>query len=68
MYFENYGLRKRWLDERLKNRLSEDPSTSNIVKGRNTVAFWTKVPLPYLLITVNIIQLEKVSFSTIKKS
>ena len=29
--------------------------------GSNTVAFWTTAPLPYLLITVKVIELEKVS-------
>ena len=31
--------------------------------GRNTVAIWTAAPLEYLLITVKVFALEKVSFS-----
>ena len=34
--------------------------------GRNTVAMSTTAPLPYLLITVCVITLEKVSFSHIE--
>ena len=30
MYFLNYRLRKKWLDECLKSRVPEDPSTDNI--------------------------------------
>ena len=30
MYFRNYRLQKRWLDEYLKNPVSEDPSISNM--------------------------------------
>ena len=33
MYFQNYGLPKRWFDKCLKNPVSEDPSTSNMVNG-----------------------------------
>ena len=31
--------------------------------GRNTVAIWIAAPLKYLLITVKVVALEKVSFS-----
>ena len=31
--------------------------------GRNTVAIWIEEPLQYLLITVKVVALEKVSFS-----
>ena len=31
--------------------------------GRNTVAIWVAAPLQYLLITVKVVTLEKVSFS-----
>ena len=31
--------------------------------GRNTVAIWMAAPLQYLLITVKVVPLEKVSFS-----
>ena len=33
MYIRNYGLRKRRLDQCLKNPVSEDPFTSNMVNG-----------------------------------
>ena len=33
MYFGNYGVCKRWLDKCVKNPVSEDPSTSNMVNG-----------------------------------
>ena len=33
MYFRNCGLRKRCLKKCLKNPVSEDPSTSNMVNG-----------------------------------
>ena len=35
MYFSNYGLRKTWLNKSLKSQLSDDPSTSDMVR-------WTK--------------------------
>ena len=33
MYFSTYALRKTWLEQCLKVPLSEDPATSNMVKG-----------------------------------
>ena len=33
MYFRNYGFRKRLLDKCLKSRVSEDPSTTNMING-----------------------------------
>ena len=33
MYFQNYVLRKTWLDQCLKSPVSEDPSKSNIVNA-----------------------------------
>ena len=33
MYFQNYGLRKTWLDQCLKSPGSEDPSKSNMVNA-----------------------------------
>ena len=33
MYFWTYGLRKTWLDKRLKSPVSEDPSKCNIVNA-----------------------------------
>ena len=35
IYFGTYGLGKTWLDKCLKNPVSEDPSTSNMVNGPN---------------------------------
>ena len=37
MYFRSYGLRKTWLDKCLKSPLSEDPSTSNMLKRAETL-------------------------------
>ena len=34
--------------------------------GRNSLATWMAAPLQYLLITVNVVALEKVSFSDTK--
>ena len=62
MYFRNYGLQKTWLDRCLKSLVSEDPSIGNMVNGP-TVEIWTTTTLSYLLITIKIIQLEKVSLS-----
>ena len=31
MYFQNFELRKKWVDKYLKTTVSEDPSTSNMV-------------------------------------
>ena len=33
MCYGTYGLRKTWLDKCLKSLVSEDPSTSNMLKG-----------------------------------
>ena len=33
MYFRSYGLAKRLLDKYLKSTISQDPSTSNMVKA-----------------------------------
>ena len=37
MYFRNYGLRNMWLNKPLKSPISEDPSTTNKIRGPNTV-------------------------------
>ena len=63
MFFGTYELRKAWLEKCLKNPDSEDPSTSNMVNGRNTVEIWTTAPSAYLLIPVKTITVEKVSVS-----
>ena len=52
MSFQNYGLRKRWLEKCLKNPISEDLWRDNMV---NTVSMSTTRPLAYLLITVRVI-------------
>ena len=61
MYFQNYVLRKTWLDQCLKSPVSEDPSKSNMVNGPKYVEIWMTAPLPYLLINVKAIDLDKVS-------
>ena len=61
--FWNLRTKKAWLDKCLKNPDSEDPSTSNMVNGRNTVEIWTTAPSAYLLIPVKTITVEKVSVS-----
>ena len=63
MYLRNYGLPKTWLDKYLKTHALDDPLTSNIVNGTNTVEIWTTAPLLDLLIIVKAIDLEKVSHS-----
>ena len=63
MYFRNDGLRKTWFDQRLKSTISEDPSKSNMENAPKSVEIWMKAPLPYLLISANAINLQKVSFS-----
>ena len=63
MYFWNYGLRKTWLDQRLKSAVSEDPLKSNMENAPKYVEIWMKARLPYLLITVKAINLEKGSVS-----
>ena len=60
MYFRNYRLRKTWLKKSLKSPLSEDPSTSNMLKGTHAVEISTTPPLPCVLITVKAIELEKI--------
>ena len=67
MYIRNYGLRNTWRNKCLKIPLSDNPSTSNMVKGPNTVEILTTLPLPYLLITVQEIDLEKISFSNMQR-
>ena len=37
MYLRNYGLPETWLDKYLKTHALDDPLTSNIVNGTNTV-------------------------------
>ena len=63
MYFWTYGIGKTWLDKYLKNPVSEDNSTTNMETRRNTAEIWMTEPLPYLLIPLKEIQVEKVSLS-----
>ena len=63
MYFWTYGIGKTWLDKCLKNPVSEDNSTTNMETRRNTAEIWMTEPLPYLLIPLKEIQVEKVSLS-----
>ena len=37
MYVSNYRARKTWLDNCLKSPVSEEPLTSNMINGPNTV-------------------------------
>ena len=63
MYFRYYGLWKTWLDQRLKSPVSEDPLKSNMENAPKSVEIWIKAPLPYLVIAVKAIDLQKVSVS-----
>ena len=63
MYFRNYGLRKTWLDQRLKRLISEDPLKSNMQNAPKCDEILMKAPLPYLLIAGKAIDLQKVSVS-----
>ena len=53
MNFSKHRLRKTCLNKCLKSRVLEDPII-------------TAAPLPYLLITMEVITLEKVSFSDVE--
>ena len=66
MYFGNYGLWNTWWNKCLTIPVSEDPSTSNTVRGLNNVEISTTPPLPYLLVTAQTIALEEISFSDIQ--
>ena len=66
MYFRNYRLKKTWLDQRQKIGVSEDPSTDDMANGSKQFCNLNEAPLQYLLISVNVVVLEKVSFSDIK--
>ena len=54
MYFRNNVLRKSWFDKCPESLVSKDAVP-------NTVEFCTTAPLSYLLITLQEIELEKVS-------
>ena len=61
MYSRKYWLPKMWLDQYLKSPDSEDPFKSNMENGPKYVEIWMTAPIPYLLINVKTIDLEKVS-------
>ena len=61
MYLRNYWLQKMCLEECLKSPVSEHPSKSNMVNGREYIEIWMTAPLPDLLINAKGIDLEKVS-------
>ena len=63
MYFRNYGLRKTWLDQCLKSPVSQDPAKSKIVNAPKYVEIWMTAPLPYILLHVEAIDLQKGSVS-----
>ena len=63
MYFRYYGARKTWLDQCLKCGVSRDPSESTMVNEPIIVDISMAAPSPYLLTTVNTIDLRKVSIS-----
>ena len=46
--------------------VSEDPSTDDMANGSKQFCNLNEAPLQYLLISVNVVVLEKVSFSDIK--
>ena len=63
MYFQKYQLRKISLDKCLKTVFQRTFRQTTSQMDRNTVALWMAEPLQYLLITVKVVALEKVSFS-----
>ena len=66
MYFRNYRLKKTWLDQRQKIGVSGDRSTDDMANGSKQFCNLNEAPLQYLLISVNVVVLEKVSFSDIQ--
>ena len=52
-----------WLDQCLKSPVSEDSSKGNMVNAPKYVEIWMTAALPYLLITLKAIDLQKVSVS-----
>ena len=55
-----------WLDKCLKIPVWEDPSKGNMLNGTKYVEIWMTALLPYLLINVKAIDLEKVSLYEIQ--
>ena len=58
MLFRNYGLSKTWLDKCLENPLRRH--------CWNTVETWRLAPLTYLMITLKVIEIGKVSLRDMK--
>ena len=67
MDFRIYGIRKSWLKKSLKSLLSGDPSTSNMLRGPNTVEISITPHFPYFSLTVKPIDMQKISLSDMKK-
>ena len=63
MYSRCWRLPKTWLDKCLKSPVSEDLFRTNTEIGPNTVEIRWPAPLPYLLITLEAIELERISLS-----
>ena len=63
MYFMKYRLQKIWLDKCLKAVFQRFRRQRTRQMGPNTIAIWIAARLHYLLITVKVNALEKVSFS-----
>ena len=54
------------LKQMSKNSCFRRPFDNQHGKGPNTVEIWTAPPLPYLLMTVKAIELEKISLSNMQ--
>ena len=63
MYFQNYELRNISSNKCLKISFSEDPSTSNMVKGPNIVEVSNTPSLSYFFFTVKAIEMQKIALS-----
>ena len=61
MYFQNYGLRKTWLDKCLKSLVWEDPWTGNMVNGSKHWFISNDS-----MLTEKVIELERVSLSNMQ--
>ena len=63
MYLRKYLQRKIWIDKCLKSSVSEDPETDNTANGSKNCGYLKAAILQYLLITVKIVALERVSLT-----
>ena len=66
MYFPNYRLQKCDYINACKIPFWRTLQQKTWQKGPKTVEIWTKLPLTYLFISVNLIQLEKVYVSALQ--